>query len=69
MFHSEVHYEVYFDQRNGKIACYVNVRGQKAIKLLESGLKVMEHELHRKNFNDTGCFGFRTQEHIDLGIK
>ncbi|KAL0684862.1 hypothetical protein Bca4012_051710 [Brassica carinata] len=23
----------------------------------------------RKNFSDTGCFGFGIQEHIDLGIK
>uniref|UniRef100_A0A6N2KGD7 Large ribosomal subunit protein uL5 C-terminal domain-containing protein n=1 Tax=Salix viminalis TaxID=40686 RepID=A0A6N2KGD7_SALVM len=23
----------------------------------------------RRNFSDTGCFGFGIQEHIDLGIK
>lgn len=27
------------------------------------------NELLRKNFSDTGCFGFGIQEHIDLGIK
>uniref|UniRef100_A0A6N2KFJ0 Ribosomal protein L5 C-terminal domain-containing protein n=1 Tax=Salix viminalis TaxID=40686 RepID=A0A6N2KFJ0_SALVM len=37
--------------------------------LLESGLKVKEYELLRRNFSDTGCFGFGIQEHIDLGIK
>lgn len=35
----------------------------------ESGLKVREYELLRKNFSDTGNFGFGINEHIDLGIK
>ncbi|XP_042418148.1 60S ribosomal protein L11-1-like [Zingiber officinale] len=39
------------------------------MQLLESGLKVKEYELLRRNFSDTGCFGFGIQEHIDLGIK
>ncbi|KAH0874108.1 hypothetical protein HID58_071470 [Brassica napus] len=56
-------------RRNEKIACYVTVRGDKAMQLLESGLKVKEYELLRRNFSDTGCFGFVIQEHIDLGIK
>uniref|UniRef100_A0A0D3CUN5 Ribosomal protein L5 C-terminal domain-containing protein n=1 Tax=Brassica oleracea var. oleracea TaxID=109376 RepID=A0A0D3CUN5_BRAOL len=56
-------------ERNEKIACYVTVRGDKAMQLLESGLKVKEYELLRRNFSDTGCFGFVIQEHIDLGIK
>ncbi|KAF8115112.1 hypothetical protein N665_0030s0147 [Sinapis alba] len=30
---------------------------------------VTEYELLRRNFSDTGCFGFGIQEHIDLGIK
>ncbi|KAJ4823169.1 hypothetical protein Tsubulata_019222 [Turnera subulata] len=41
-------------RRNEKIACYVTVK---------------EYELLRRNFSDTGCFGFGIQEHIDLGIK
>ncbi|KAL5661546.1 hypothetical protein ACJX0J_028671, partial [Zea mays] len=52
-----------------EIACYVTVRGEKAMQLLESGLKVKENELLRRNFSDTGCFGFGIQEHIDLGIN
>ena len=56
-------------RRNEKIACYVTVRGDKAMQLLESGLKVKEYELLKRNFSDTGCFGFGIQEHIDLGIK
>ncbi|CAA3026606.1 60S ribosomal L11-1-like [Olea europaea subsp. europaea] len=56
-------------RRNEKIACYVTVRGDKAMQLLESGLKVKEYELLRRNFSETGCFGFGIQEHIDLGIK
>ncbi|KAL7185363.1 hypothetical protein ACSBR2_027328 [Camellia fascicularis] len=47
----------------------VRVRGEKAMQLLASGLKVKEYELLRRNFIETGCFGFGIQEHIDLGIK
>mmetsp|Transcript_10307 Transcript_10307/g.10240 ORF Transcript_10307/g.10240 Transcript_10307/m.10240 type:complete len:182 (-) Transcript_10307:151-696(-) len=56
-------------RRNEKIACSVTVRGEKAMQLLEAGLKVKEYELLRKNFSETGNFGFGIQEHIDLGIK
>merc|ERR1712176_1394668 len=56
-------------RRNEKIACHVTVRGEKALQLIESGLKVKEYELLRKNFSDTGNFGFGINEHIDLGIK
>ncbi|KAE8777271.1 hypothetical protein D1007_50039 [Hordeum vulgare] len=55
-------------RRNEKIVCYVTIRGEKAMQLLESGLKVKEYELLRRNFSDTGCFGFGIQEHIDLGM-
>ena len=41
----------------------------KAVQILESGLKVKEYELLKKNFSATGCFGFGISEHIDLGIK
>eukprot|EP00195_Chlamydomonas_chlamydogama_P011274 CAMPEP_0202899166 /NCGR_PEP_ID=MMETSP1392-20130828/7468_1 /ASSEMBLY_ACC=CAM_ASM_000868 /TAXON_ID=225041 /ORGANISM="Chlamydomonas chlamydogama, Strain SAG 11-48b" /LENGTH=180 /DNA_ID=CAMNT_0049585279 /DNA_START=57 /DNA_END=599 /DNA_ORIENTATION=- len=56
-------------RRNEKIACCVTVRGEKAMQLLDAGLKVKEYELIRKNFSETGNFGFGIQEHIDLGIK
>mmetsp|Transcript_26186 Transcript_26186/g.86017 ORF Transcript_26186/g.86017 Transcript_26186/m.86017 type:complete len:179 (-) Transcript_26186:52-588(-) len=56
-------------RRNEKIACHVTVQGEKALQLLESGLKVKEFELLRKNFSDNGNFGFGIDEHIDLGIK
>lgn len=56
-------------RRNEKISCFVTVRGEKAMQLLEAGLKVKEYELIRKNFSDSGNFGFGIQEHIDLGIK
>eukprot|EP00894_Picocystis_sp_ML_P004593 jgi/Pico_ML_1/55110/g857.t2 len=56
-------------RRNEKIGCYVTVRGEKALQLLDSGLKVKEYELIRRNFSDTGNFGFGINEHIDLGIK
>jgi large subunit ribosomal protein L11e len=56
-------------RRNEKISCFVTVRGEKAMQLLEAGLKVKEYELLRRNFSDTGNFGFGIAEHIDLGIK
>ncbi|KAG1676551.1 hypothetical protein FOA52_000094 [Chlamydomonas sp. UWO 241] len=56
-------------RRNEKIACNVTVRGEKAMQLIEAGLKVKEFELIRKNFSMTGNFGFGINEHIDLGIK
>ena len=48
---------------------HVTVRGEKADEILERGLKVKDRELKKKNFSDSGCFGFGIQEHIDLGIK
>merc|ERR1712146_746254 len=56
-------------KRFEKIAANVTIRGDDAEKLLERGLRVKEMELRKKNFSDTGNFGFGIQEHIDLGIK
>ena len=56
-------------RRNEKIACHVTIRGPKAEEIIERGLKVKEYELRRRNFSDTGNFGFGITEHIDLGIK
>ncbi|CAG9461934.1 unnamed protein product [Pedinophyceae sp. YPF-701] len=56
-------------RRNEKISCNVTVRGNKAMELLEAGLKVKEYELLKKNFSTSGNFGFGIDEHIDLGIK
>jgi large subunit ribosomal protein L11e len=56
-------------RRNEKIAVHVTVRGEKALEILERGLKVKEYELLQKNFSETGNFGFGINEHIDLGIK
>ena len=56
-------------RRNEKISAHVTVRGEKALEILERGLKVKEYELQRKNFSATGNFGFGIDEHIDLGIK
>jgi large subunit ribosomal protein L11e len=56
-------------RRNEKIAVHVTVRGEKALEILERGLKVKEYELLSKNFSNTGNFGFGINEHIDLGIK
>ncbi len=56
-------------RRNEKIAVHCTVRGEKALQILEQGLKVKEFELKQVNFSATGNFGFGVQEHIDLGIK
>eukprot|EP01012_Entosiphon_sulcatum_P065909 TRINITY_DN94937_c0_g1_i1.p1 TRINITY_DN94937_c0_g1~~TRINITY_DN94937_c0_g1_i1.p1 ORF type:complete len:188 (-),score=59.66 TRINITY_DN94937_c0_g1_i1:91-654(-) len=56
-------------RRNEKISVHVTVRGEKALELLERGLKVKEYELRRNNFSPTGTFGFGINEHIDLGLK
>lgn len=41
-------------RRNEKIGTSVTVRGEKAMQLIEAGLKVREYELLRKNFSDSG---------------
>ncbi|XP_051912281.1 LOW QUALITY PROTEIN: 60S ribosomal protein L11-like [Hippocampus zosterae] len=56
-------------KRNEKIAANVTVRGKKAYEILERGLRVKDRDLKKRNFSDTGNFGFGIQEHIDLGIK
>lgn len=56
-------------RRNEKIACHVTVRGDKALEIIERGLKVKEYELLNENFSDSGNFGFGITEHIDLGLK
>eukprot|EP00499_Haloplacidia_sp_CaronLabIsolate_P003540 CAMPEP_0196782048 /NCGR_PEP_ID=MMETSP1104-20130614/10589_1 /TAXON_ID=33652 /ORGANISM="Cafeteria sp., Strain Caron Lab Isolate" /LENGTH=176 /DNA_ID=CAMNT_0042152279 /DNA_START=48 /DNA_END=578 /DNA_ORIENTATION=- len=56
-------------RRNERIAVHVTVRGEKAMGLLEKGLKVKEFELKSVNFSDSGNFGFGIDEHIDLGMK
>merc|ERR1719364_641934 len=45
-------------RRNEKIACHVTIRGEKAEELLERGLKVKEYELKKRNFAESGNFGF-----------
>lgn len=52
-------------RRNEMTACHVTVKGDKATELLERGLKVKEYELLRRNFSDTGCFGFKNISILD----
>ena len=56
-------------RRNEEIAAHVTVRGELALEIIERGLKVKEYELKKKNFSQSGNFGFGIDEHIDLGIK
>merc|ERR1711988_1191580 len=48
---------------------WVTLRGDKAMEILDRGLRVKEYELKKGNFSNTGNFGFGIEEHIDLGIK
>ena len=57
-------------RRNEKISTHVTVGNRdKAMQILESGLKVKEYELRKGNFSASGNFGFGISEHIDLGLK
>lgn len=56
-------------RRNEKISVSCTMRGDHAEDLLKRGLKVKDYELKRRNFSDTGNFGFGIEEHIDLGLK
>lgn len=47
----------------------IQIRGEKALEIIERGLKVREYELKSYNFSNSGNFGFGIEEHIDLGIK
>jgi hypothetical protein len=49
-------------RRNEKISVHCTVRGEKAMEILERGLKVKEYELWRENFSETGNFGFGIDE-------
>merc|ERR1711967_62442 len=44
-------------RRNEKIACHVTVRGDKAMDLIERGLKITDYEISAKHFSETGNFG------------
>ena len=70
-FHSKARFTIrsFGIKRNEKISAIVTIRGEKARELLERGLRVKENELRRKNFSDSGNFGFGIDEHIDLGLK
>merc|ERR1719198_1385844 len=56
-------------RRNEKIAVHCTIRGEKAMEILERGLKVKEYELWKESFSEMGNFGFGINEHIDLGLK
>ena len=70
-FHSKARFTIrsFGVKRNEKIAAISTIRGDKAQELLERGLRVKENELRKKNFSDSGNFGFGIDEHIDLGLK
>merc|ERR1712000_357022 len=53
-------------RRNEKIACHVTIRGPKAEEILERGLKVKEYELRKRNFSETGNFGFGVDPAIGI---
>ena len=52
-------------KRNEKIAAIITIRGEKARKLSERGLRVKENDSRTKNFSDSGNFCFGIVEHIE----
>merc|ERR1711988_458674 len=56
-------------RRNEKIATHVTIRGEKALDLIDRGLKTTDYEISQRHFSATGNFGFGVNEHIDLGLK
>ncbi|CAD8187774.1 unnamed protein product [Paramecium octaurelia] len=56
-------------RRNEKISVFCTIRGDQAKDILFRGLRVKEMELKKRNFSESGNFGFGIQEHIDLGLK
>ena len=56
-------------RRGQRSSCHVTVRGEKAIEILDRGLRVKGYELPSSSFSETGNFGFGITEHIDLGLK
>jgi len=45
-------------KRNEKMSTHVTIRGQKAQDILDRALRVKDMELRKKNFSNTGNFGF-----------
>ena len=58
-------YGVLSIKRNEKIAASITIRGEKARKLLERGLRIKENDLKTKNFSDLGYFVFGIYEQIE----
>merc|ERR1711865_626561 len=55
-------------RRNEKISSWVTVRGEKALEIIEKGLKVKEYELRKPNFGKNGSFGFGIKYDPSTGI-
>ena len=53
-------------RRNEEIAAHVTIRGEKALEILERGLKVKEYELWAENFSEQGNFGFGIDDPVEL---
>merc|ERR1712054_555188 len=53
-------------RRGEKIAVSVTLRGEKAEELLKRGLRVKEYELNKRNFSNTGNFGFGIEFYVVL---
>ncbi|CAA3005545.1 probable LRR receptor-like serine threonine-kinase At3g47570 [Olea europaea subsp. europaea] len=54
-------------RHNEKIGCYVIVRGDKVMQLLESGLKVKEYELLRRNYSAMVVLALAFSNNLILG--
>ena len=42
-------------RRNEKIATHVTIRGEKAMDLIDRGLKITDYEISQRHFSETGA--------------
>jgi large subunit ribosomal protein L5 len=53
-------------RKGAPIGCKVTLRGNNAIKFLETSLKLVDVEIVRRQFDQQGNFGFGIDEHTDF---
>ena len=51
-------------RRNEKIATHVTIRGEKAMDLIERGLKITDYEISQRHFSQTGNSPTTSDKHF-----
>merc|ERR1719213_1577094 len=54
-------------RRNEKIATHVTIRGEKAMDLIDRGLKITDYEISQRHFSETGNLGLASMSILILG--